>query len=124
MKEIFPKYLLLLSIFPIIVGTFIDYELVDSREIILNLVWLPLFTIPILFFKSRTLFQLTNLFYFIIGLIEITHWVIIKGPISVTSILIISNTNLQESIEFFDLKTSYGLLILILFSLWSMMTQI
>lgn len=97
------------------VGYFIDTDLVDSRVIITNLVWIPLFTVPTLLLRKRFIFQLTNAIYFVAGFIEISHWVILRGPISITSILVISNTNYQEAIEFIDLKATYGLLILIPF---------
>jgi len=48
-----------------------------------------------------------------VGLIELIHWVLLKGPLTTTSLLVISNTNLQESIEFIDLKASLELFILI-----------
>ncbi len=115
LSAIYPAYLVLLSLFPILIGYVIDIDLVDSREIIINFIWLPLFTIPVLFFRKRFIFQFANLFYFIVGLIQISHWVILKGPISLTSILVISNTNYQEAIEFFDLKATSGLLTLIPF---------
>ncbi len=105
-----------MSLFPLLTGYFIDSDLVDGRELILNLVWIPLFTLPVIIFKKRFLFQLVNLFYFIAGIIQIGHWVIIKGPITLTSILVISNTNYREAIEFLDLKATYELLILIPFA--------
>ncbi len=117
LRAIFPKYLVLLSLFPLLIGGIIDFDLVESRELIIDLVWLPFFTIPVLVLGKRFIFQLVNFFYFMVGFIQISHWVILKGPISLTSILVISNTNYQEAIEFFDLKATYGLLILLPFAL-------
>ena len=113
LKEIYPPYLVLLVFTPIIVGFIIDHELSDSRYIIINLIWLPLFTIPYVLLRKRVIYQFATLIFFLIGFIEISHWIILKGPITITSILVMSNTNLRETIEFFDLKASAGLLILI-----------
>ena len=55
--QIYPKYIVLLVLSPILVGYFIDSDLVNSRYIIINLVWLPLFTIPAILFKKRFIFQ-------------------------------------------------------------------
>jgi heptose-I-phosphate ethanolaminephosphotransferase len=113
LKEIFPKYLILLVLSPIILGFFIDYELSDSRYFLLNLIWLQLFTIPLILTKKKFFYYFAASIYFLIGFIEITHWIILKGPITITSLLVISNTNFQEANEFFDLKASIGLLLLI-----------
>ena len=51
--------------------------------------------------------------YFIIGFIEIVHWVLIKGPITISSLLVLSNSNVQEALEFVDTKGTLGLLVLI-----------
>ncbi len=113
LKEIYPVYILMLVFIPIAVGYFIDYELFNSRDIIINLLWIPILTIPFVLLQKRFLYKLTLSLLFITGLIEISHWVILKGPITITSFLVISNTNLQESIGFIDLKATYGLLILV-----------
>ncbi len=117
LRIIYPVSLILLSTIPLLVGAFIDYDLVDSREFVIHLAWIPLFSITSFYLRKRFILQFANLIYFIVGFIEISHWVILKGPISVTSILVISNTNTQEAFDFFDLKATYGLLILIPFTI-------
>lgn len=113
LNEIYPPYLVLLVLTPIIIGFIIDHELSDSRYIIINLIWIPLFTIPYILLQKRIIYQLASLVYFFVGFVEISHWIILKGPLTITSILVMSNTNLQETIEFFDLKATSGLMILI-----------
>ena len=113
LMEIYPPYILMLVFTPIVTGLIIDYDLFDSRDIAINLAWIPLLTIPGIFLKKRFIFQLISTFYFVVGFIEIGHWVILKGPITITSLLVMSNTNLPETIEYFDLKATSGLLILI-----------
>ncbi len=113
LKEIYPPYLTLLVFIPIFIGFIIDTELVDSRNIFISLLWIPLFTIPYIIWKRRVIYQFTAVLFFVIGFIELNHWIILKGPITITSLLVISNTNYQEALDFFDLKVSYWLLILI-----------
>ena len=119
LNNFYPVPLLLIVFSPFIIGCVIDYELVDSRHIIINLIWLSLFTIPAAILKSKIIYRITVFIYFFFGFIEICHWIIIKGPLTTTSILVLSNTNLQESIEFMDLKASAGLLALLPYILLS-----
>ncbi len=117
LKEIYPPYIVLLVFTPIIIGFVIDYDLFDSRNIVINLLWIPLLTIPYVLLQKRFIYQLVSMLYFLVGLIEISHWIILKGPLTITSLLVMSNTNLQEAIEFFDLKATAGLLVLIPYAL-------
>jgi len=118
-NEFFTVHLLLLVFGPIIVGCLIDCELVDSRYVVINLIWLLLFTISAAILKSKVIYRISVFIYFLVGFIEISHWIIIKGPPTTTSILVLSNTNLQESIEFMDLKASAGLFVLLPYLLLS-----
>jgi heptose-I-phosphate ethanolaminephosphotransferase len=113
LKEIYPPYLVLLVLMPIITGFLIDWKLMDGRQMIIVLAWIPLFTIPNIYFRKKIIYQLTALLFFLIGFIEISHWIILKGPITLTSLLVISNTNMEEAIGFFDLKASAQLFMLI-----------
>ena len=123
-KALFPFNVLLLALLPTIVGVFVDYDLVNLREIILNLIWLPFFTLPFLIWKRKILYQVVIVFYSIIGCLQIMHWLVIKGPITITSLMVIANTNFNEAVEFSDLKFTYWLLLLIpylAFCLYSVM---
>ena len=51
--------------------------------------------------------------FFLVGLIETCHWIILGGPI--TSLLVISNTYYDEIVEFASLKASSELLLLLPF---------
>ena len=113
LQEIFPVFLVALAFVPLLFGFIIDAELIDGREIILTFLWLSLLCIPATVLKSRSIYRFVCTLYFIGGFLEITHWVLLNGPITLTSILVLSNTNLQEAHEFFDLKASLGLLVLL-----------
>jgi heptose-I-phosphate ethanolaminephosphotransferase len=113
LKEIYPGYLVLLVFIPVFLGFLIDPELADSRYILINLLWIPIFTIPNSLLHNKIIYFVTTTLFFLIGLIEISHWIILRGPITLTSLLVISNTNVEEAIGFLNLKASIELLILI-----------
>jgi hypothetical protein len=60
LKEIFPPLLLLLVFTPIVIGFIIDYELSDARYFIVNLVWIPLFTILFILSHKRIFYQVAS----------------------------------------------------------------
>ncbi len=110
---LYPVYTVLLILYPYAVARFINPDLIDTRYILIDFVWLPLFTIPAVLSKKRFILRIANLLYFIAGFISLAHWIIIRGPLSLTSLMVISNTNLNESIGFIYLKATYELLVLI-----------
>jgi heptose-I-phosphate ethanolaminephosphotransferase len=115
-RDIYPLHLVLLAFTPILTGFLIDPELSDSWNIIINLIWIPLFTIPYIIFQKKWIFQLATSIYFLMGFIEIGHWIILKGPLTLTSLLVISNTNFQEAKEFFHVTATIELIVLIPYS--------
>ncbi len=104
LKIIFPSYLLLLIFYPDIIGFFINYSLVDLRLIIINLIWLPLFTIPFALSRRKIFLLLAIIFYFVNGLSNLLHWILIQSPITASSLFVLFSTNLEESIDFIELK--------------------
>lgn len=104
LKIIFPPYWLLLIFYSDIIGLFINYSLVDLRLMIINLIWLPLFTIPFILSRKRTFLLLAIIFYFVNGLTNLLHWILIQSPISASSLFVLFSTNLEESIDFIELK--------------------
>lgn len=99
--------------FPVIIGAFVDYSLLDSRYVMINLIWMMFFSIPSIVFKTSKPIKLGAIIFFGTGLIETCHWILIRGPVTVVSILTIGGTNYQESLEFLSLKSSLSLLALI-----------
>lgn len=112
-RELYPLELVLLVLTPILLGVIIDYDLFDSRYIAINLIWVLIFTISYNIFHKKIIYRLGTIVYFLIGIIEISHWVILKGPVTITSLMVLANTNYNEAVEFVDLKVSFWLLILI-----------
>lgn len=116
LRDIYPLYLCLLAFVPVIIGFFINYNLSDSRNFVINLLWIPLFIIPFLFTGQKIIYYTIVSLYYIAGFINIGHWVILKGPLTLSSLMVIANTNFQESVEFFDLKATGGLFIILPYS--------
>lgn len=112
-KELYPLKLISLVLAPVFIGVLIDYDLFDSRDIIINLIWVLIFTILYNVTHKKIIYQLSTIVYFLVGIIEITHWVILKGPLTITSLMVLANTNYNEAKDFLDLKASLGLFILI-----------
>jgi len=113
LEEVYPKYLVLLALLPILTGYLIFYDSSDRFAIIVALIWLPLFTIPFSLTRKKIFYRFAVVLYFLIGFIEIGHWLVLKGPLTTTSLLVISNTNYSEVLDFFDLKATASLLFLI-----------
>ena len=112
-KGIYPPYLIILLLFPYLLGIMIDHHLVDFRYLIINLIWLPLFTLPNYWIRKGWYFRGIVIAVFLAGLVQSIHWILIKGPLTVTSLLVVSNTNYNETIDFLNLKSSFLLLLLI-----------
>lgn len=112
-EQVYPKYLVLLVLIPVIIGYVIDFDVSDKYGIFSNLLWIPIVLTPFFLTKKKVFYLLVVIFYFIIGVLEITHWLILKGPLSVASLLAISNTNFAEASEFVGIQAISLLLFLI-----------
>lgn len=113
MGQLYPPYLVLLILGPILVGYFTNADLLDRFSLPVNLIWLPVFTIFYSVTQSKVIYNTIAVFYFLLGFVEITHWIILKGPLTITSLLTIFNTNYEEVIGFYNLKASYHLFLLV-----------
>lgn len=111
--EILAHDLILLICFPVILGCFIDIALVDFRYLLINIIWMVLFTIPAILLKSSIPNKIAAIIFFLFGTIESIHWILIRGPVTVVSILTVAATNQQESWEFLSMKSSFLLLLIV-----------
>ncbi|MFD2588217.1 phosphoethanolamine transferase [Croceitalea marina] len=73
-------------------------------------------TIPYCIFQKKIIYQIGLCIYFLIGFIEIGHWITMKAPMTITSLLIISNTNFEEAVGFLDMKSSWDYILLIIYT--------
>ncbi len=112
LKQLFPPLLLTLVLYVQMVSIFVNYSIYDSRELVILFVWIPLFTLPYLLTRKKIVYKIAVTLFFIAGFINLAHLVILKGPVSASSLFILLNTNISEAREFMELKYS-GLLFLI-----------
>ncbi len=95
------------------VAWFINSDLVDTREFVILSAWIPLLTIPAILLQNKILYRVAVSICFIEGFIGLTHWLILKGPFTVTSLFVLLNTNYHEGMEFMQLKAGWILLLII-----------
>ena len=113
--QLFPPFMVLLVLFPILVGFFIDYDLSDGFAIVTNLIWMLIITIPFYLTQKKLFYRIGVWGYFVIGLFEISHWLMMKGPLSIISLLIVSNTNSEEALAYLDMKLDWSFIVLLLY---------
>jgi heptose-I-phosphate ethanolaminephosphotransferase len=110
---IYPPYILLLVLTPLCAGLFINHQLVDIRSLGISLIWIPLLSIPYYLSGNRVFYYLLVALSFIDGFFNLGHWLIIKSPISASSLFVLFNTNFEESLGFLHLKNGFEYVLLI-----------
>lgn len=123
LNQIFPFYLTLLFNFPLILGFFINSDLVPPRLIAINLLYQTLFVIVYRTAKSYSIYRTGVIIIGLMSIIESLHWIILKSPLSTSSLFVISATNYEESLDFMSIKIGMNLLlisplIVIMFLAW------
>lgn len=113
LQRVFPLPLLLLILFVQAVAVFINFEVYDTREIAIMLCWVPFFTLIHYFSKSKTVYYFILILFFIEGLLTLIHWIILKGPLTASSLFVLLNTNFDEAKDFVGLKFSYYYLMIL-----------
>lgn len=113
LKIIYPPFALALVLFPLLVGMFINIELVDFRQIVIFLVWIPVFTLPFLFSRKKIFYYAITILCFINGFTSLGSWILIKHPGSASSMFVMFNTTFEEAVGFSSLKSNYGYLLVI-----------
>lgn len=76
-------------------------------------VWTFLLTLPAMLLRKRWLYCIAVVLLFVEGLLNLSHWLVLKCPISASSLFVFFNTNAQEATEFVSLKQSPRWLLLI-----------
>lgn len=113
LKQIFPIYLTLLVNFPILMGLIINSDLVSYRLILINFLYQTFFVILYRITKSTFIYRLGIVMITLMVLIESLHWIILKSPLSTSSLFVISATNYQESFDFLSIKLGVNLLLIL-----------
>lgn len=111
--SLFPLYLTLVVNYPLLVGLLMNHLLVDARLLLINLIWLSAFMAAVQLFRSRALYRIAVVVTGIASVAESLHWLILKSPLSQSSLFVVAATNLQETVDFMNLKFGLNLLLLI-----------
>ncbi|MCW5515615.1 hypothetical protein [Muriicola sp. Z0-33] len=114
---LFPRYLILLVMLPLIIGMIIDQELVQPITFLVNLVWMLPFTFPYYIFRRRVIYNIAAIFYFITGMLEIGHWIVLKEPLTMSSLLNFLNTKYEDIGASIELSLDSNLWFLLLYTL-------
>jgi len=110
---LYPPCLLLLAFFSFLVGVFINMALIDTRQLVILLVWIPIFTIPFLISGKKVFYYLVCALCFINGFVNLAHWILVNGPVTASGLFVLFNTNLEEAFGFAQLKNSYEYFLLL-----------
>ena len=113
--SLFPPYLIGLIFFPIFVGVYYNYRLVSPAEpfIMLSLIT---FLILLRYLSGKNIFYfLATVLVLINGFIMLTHWIILKGPLTSNSMYVVFNTNYEEAGGFLNVNSGYEFLLLLPF---------
>lgn len=94
-------------------GLCINYEVYDSREIVILLCWIPLFTLPYFFTEKKIIYRIVVVLFFLEGFISLCHFIVLKGPLTASSLFILLNTNGNEAMEFLELKSGWSMLLIL-----------
>jgi heptose-I-phosphate ethanolaminephosphotransferase len=90
-----------------------NFHLYDFRELLIWFCWIPFFTLPYYLTQKKTLYRIIVVLFFVEGLISLAHWILLKGPVTASSIFIFLNTNFSEASEFLSLKCTFRFLWLV-----------
>ena len=83
--------------FPFIIGLFVNYELSDSRTLIIYLIWLPIISLPYFLFRKKIFVLFAWFVSMAFGLLDMIHWVAIKAPVSIYSLYVMFETSFSEA---------------------------
>ncbi len=108
---VLPVFVLLLCFYPLLVGLFINHELVKVRQDFLLLIWIPFLSLPYLFTKKKIFYYLLVILSFVNGFVHLGHWILVKAPVSASGLFVLFNTNFKEALGFAQLKGSYEYLL-------------
>jgi len=112
-KLVFPAFPVALLLYTQLVGICMNYDLFDSREFLILFCWIPLFTFPYALSGKRVFYYIALSFCFLESFLGLVHWLILKGPLTASSLFILLNTNSSEAFDFVVLKFDWSLFLLL-----------
>ena len=96
-------------------------SLFTGRSLLIVLAWLALWMLPFLFFPKTFCYRAAVSILFAGGLLNLTHWLLLKYPLNVSSLFVLLNTNGNEAMEFVSLKASLRWMLLFPYLLLAIM---
>ena len=112
-KAINILWLIGLVLFTPITGMFVNYDVFSWRSIVILSTWTIILLTPYVITGIRGLYMGAAVLIFIDGLVNLSHWLILKCAINASSIFVFLNTNWDEAIEFMTIKKEPILFLLI-----------
>lgn len=91
----------------------VNADLFEARTLLVAAVWTLLLTLPSIILNKKWLYIAAAILLFLEGFANLAHWLILRCPISASSIFVMLNTNAQEASEFITLKQAPRWLLLL-----------
>jgi glucan phosphoethanolaminetransferase (alkaline phosphatase superfamily) len=93
---------------PFVAGVFLNFEFVDWGILAITVLWMFILFLPYYFSQKKWVFILSIILPFLMGIIDLSHWIVLYGPMSVVNIFILFETNLSEVGDFLDTYLSFS----------------
>lgn len=91
----------------------INPPLLAGRSLLILFAWLSLLLLPYVFVPEKAVYRTAVLLFFLDGFVNLSHWLVLKCPLNVSSLFILLNTNGSEALEFISLKGSLRWLLML-----------
>ncbi|NEN23440.1 sulfatase-like hydrolase/transferase [Cryomorpha ignava] len=111
--SLFPPFILALIFFPLFAGLYFNYRLVEFAEPVITLSFITILIILRYLSGKNIFYFLAAILSFINGFILLSHWIMLKGPMTSNSLYVALNTNYDEAVGFLHLKSGYEFLLII-----------
>ena len=88
----------------------------DFRELAILLVWIPVISIPFKSTKNKWASMFPFVLFCIDGAVTLAHHLLVKGPLTASSLFVFLNSNMNEATEFMELKFNNWWILIIPFA--------
>jgi len=96
-----------------LVALCINPPLFVAHNLLILFAWLSLLLIPYFLCPNKWIYRSVVLLFFIDGFLNLSHWLVLKCPLNVSSLFVLLNSNGSEAAEFISLKGSLRWLLLL-----------
>ena len=106
-------WLIVMVLFTPMAGAVLNYDVFSWRSVLIVLTWTVTLLAPYVATRKRGFYIAAAALLFADGFINLFHWIILKCPLSASSIFVFLNTNWDEASEFMTVKMTPLLLLLV-----------